>query len=105
MSSFEAEDILSVAAEWAAAGEQVAVATVTDTWGSSASIATAAIAPPRSAGRACNSGASVISMPQTRSLHALAGALASPATWPAWGGASGWRLPTTSRRSSPSSPM
>jgi xanthine/CO dehydrogenase XdhC/CoxF family maturation factor len=35
MSTFEAEDILSVAAEWAASGEQVAVATVTDTWGSS----------------------------------------------------------------------
>jgi xanthine dehydrogenase accessory factor len=35
MSTYEAEDILSVAAEWAAEGEQVAVATVTDTWGSS----------------------------------------------------------------------
>ncbi len=35
MSTFEAEDILSIAAEWAAAGEQVAMATVTDTWGSS----------------------------------------------------------------------
>jgi xanthine/CO dehydrogenase XdhC/CoxF family maturation factor len=35
MSTFEAEDILSVAGEWAAAGEQVAIATVTDTWGSS----------------------------------------------------------------------
>ena len=31
----EAEDILSVAAGWRAAGEQVAVATVTETWGSS----------------------------------------------------------------------
>ncbi len=31
----EAEDILSVAAQWRAAGEQVAVATVTETWGSS----------------------------------------------------------------------
>ena len=31
----EAEDILTVAAGWRAAGEQVAVATVTETWGSS----------------------------------------------------------------------
>jgi xanthine dehydrogenase accessory factor len=31
----EAEDVLSVAAEWAAAGEKVAIATVTETWGSS----------------------------------------------------------------------
>ncbi len=31
----EAEDILSVAAEWARAGERVALATVTETWGSS----------------------------------------------------------------------
>jgi xanthine dehydrogenase accessory factor len=31
----EAEDILSVAAQWRAAGERVAVATVTETWGSS----------------------------------------------------------------------
>jgi xanthine dehydrogenase accessory factor len=30
-----AEDILSTAAAWAAAGEQVAIATVTETWGSS----------------------------------------------------------------------
>ena len=30
-----AEDILSVAAAWRAAGEQVALATVTETWGSS----------------------------------------------------------------------
>jgi xanthine dehydrogenase accessory factor len=29
------EDILSVAAAWAQAGEQVAIATVTETWGSS----------------------------------------------------------------------
>jgi xanthine dehydrogenase accessory factor len=35
MSSFEAEDVLSVAAGWLTEGEQVAVATVTDTWGSS----------------------------------------------------------------------
>ena len=35
MSTYEAEDILSVAAGWAAAGEHVAVATVTETWGSS----------------------------------------------------------------------
>ena len=35
MSTYEAEDILSVAAHWRAAGEQVAVATVTETWGSS----------------------------------------------------------------------
>ncbi len=31
----EAEDVLSVAAAWRAAGERVAVATVTETWGSS----------------------------------------------------------------------
>jgi xanthine/CO dehydrogenase XdhC/CoxF family maturation factor len=31
----EAEDVLSVAARWRAAGEQVALATVTETWGSS----------------------------------------------------------------------
>jgi xanthine dehydrogenase accessory factor len=30
-----AEDILSTAAAWAAAGEKVAIATVTETWGSS----------------------------------------------------------------------
>jgi xanthine/CO dehydrogenase XdhC/CoxF family maturation factor len=35
MSLIEAEDVLSVAAAWRAAGEQVAVATVTETWGSS----------------------------------------------------------------------
>jgi xanthine dehydrogenase accessory factor len=35
MNTFEAEDVLSVAANWVAAGEQVAIATVTDTWGSS----------------------------------------------------------------------
>jgi xanthine dehydrogenase accessory factor len=35
MSAIEAEDVLSVAAEWRAAGENVAVATVTETWGSS----------------------------------------------------------------------
>ena len=35
MSQTEAEDVLSVAAAWRAAGEQVAVATVTETWGSS----------------------------------------------------------------------
>jgi xanthine/CO dehydrogenase XdhC/CoxF family maturation factor len=35
MSYSEAEDILSVAAQWRANGEQVAVATVTETWGSS----------------------------------------------------------------------
>jgi len=35
MSSVEAEDVMSVAANWAAAGEQVAIATVTETWGSS----------------------------------------------------------------------
>jgi len=35
MTDPEAEDILSVAAQWRAAGEQVAVATVTETWGSS----------------------------------------------------------------------
>ncbi len=33
--TFEAEDVLSVAAQWRAEGEQVAVATVTETWGSS----------------------------------------------------------------------
>ena len=31
----EAEDVLSVAAGWRALGEQVAIATVTETWGSS----------------------------------------------------------------------
>ena len=31
----EAEDILATAAAWSAAGEQVAIATVTETWGSS----------------------------------------------------------------------
>ena len=31
----EAEDVLSIAAAWAAAGERVALATVTETWGSS----------------------------------------------------------------------
>ena len=35
MSFSEAEYILSVAAQWRAAGEDVAVATVTETWGSS----------------------------------------------------------------------
>ncbi len=31
----ETEDVLTVAAGWRAAGEQVAIATVTETWGSS----------------------------------------------------------------------
>ena len=31
----EAEDVLGLAAAWRAAGEQVAIATVTETWGSS----------------------------------------------------------------------
>ena len=35
MTPTEAEDVLSVAAAWRAAGEQVALATVTETWGSS----------------------------------------------------------------------
>ena len=35
MSAAEAEDVLAVAAQWRAAGEEVAVATVTETWGSS----------------------------------------------------------------------
>ena len=35
MSDAEAQDILSVASGWRAAGEQVAIATVTETWGSS----------------------------------------------------------------------
>lgn len=35
MSISETEDILSTAATWRAAGEQVAIATVTETWGSS----------------------------------------------------------------------
>jgi xanthine/CO dehydrogenase XdhC/CoxF family maturation factor len=35
MNPAEAEDVLSTAAAWRAAGEQVAVATVTETWGSS----------------------------------------------------------------------
>src|SRR5579883_1835810 len=33
--SAETEDVLAVAAAWRAAGEQVALATVTETWGSS----------------------------------------------------------------------
>jgi xanthine/CO dehydrogenase XdhC/CoxF family maturation factor len=35
MSMTEVEDVLSTAAAWRAAGEQVALATVTETWGSS----------------------------------------------------------------------
>ena len=35
MNATEAEDVLSTAAAWRAAGELVAVATVTETWGSS----------------------------------------------------------------------
>ncbi len=35
MSMHEAEDVLGTAAGWRAAGEQVALATVTETWGSS----------------------------------------------------------------------
>ena len=35
MSLSDSEDILATAAGWRAAGEQVAVATVTETWGSS----------------------------------------------------------------------
>ena len=35
MSMSETEDVLRTAAAWRAAGEQVAVATVTETWGSS----------------------------------------------------------------------
>ena len=35
MSISEVEDVLATAAAWRAAGEQVAVATVTETWGSS----------------------------------------------------------------------
>ena len=35
MSDADAQDILSVASAWRAAGEQVALATVTQTWGSS----------------------------------------------------------------------
>ena len=35
MNPTEAEDVLATAAAWRAAGEQVAVATVTETWGSS----------------------------------------------------------------------
>jgi len=35
MSFSEAEDVLSVAAGWRARGEEVALATVTETWGSS----------------------------------------------------------------------
>ena len=35
MSIAETEDVLSTAAAWRSAGEQVAVATVTETWGSS----------------------------------------------------------------------
>lgn len=35
MSESQADDILSLATAWRAAGEQVAIATVTETWGSS----------------------------------------------------------------------
>jgi xanthine/CO dehydrogenase XdhC/CoxF family maturation factor len=35
MSTIETEDVLSTAALWRAAGEQVGLATVTETWGSS----------------------------------------------------------------------
>ena len=35
MSTTEAEDVMSIAATWRAQGERVAVATVTETWGSS----------------------------------------------------------------------
>jgi xanthine dehydrogenase accessory factor len=35
MNQSETEDVLRRAAEWRAAGEQVAIATVTETWGSS----------------------------------------------------------------------
>ncbi|HEY3848454.1 MAG TPA: XdhC family protein [Acetobacteraceae bacterium] len=35
MNTQEIEDVLSTAAAWRAAGEQVALATVTETWGSS----------------------------------------------------------------------
>ncbi len=35
MSLQEPDDILSIAAAWRAAGEEVAIATVTETWGSS----------------------------------------------------------------------
>ena len=35
MNIAETEDVMSTAAMWRAAGEQVAVATVTETWGSS----------------------------------------------------------------------
>lgn len=44
----EAEDILSVAAGWAASGEQVALATVTETWGSSPRPAGSQLAVTRS---------------------------------------------------------
>jgi xanthine dehydrogenase accessory factor len=35
MSMSQAENVMEVAAQWRAAGEQVAIATVTETWGSS----------------------------------------------------------------------
>ena len=35
MTMIEADDVLATAATWRAAGEQVALATVTETWGSS----------------------------------------------------------------------
>ncbi len=35
MSTTQADDVLTLAAAWRAAGEQVAMATVTETWGSS----------------------------------------------------------------------
>jgi xanthine/CO dehydrogenase XdhC/CoxF family maturation factor len=44
----EAEDVLATAAGWRAAGEQVAVATVTETWGSSPRPAGSRLAVARS---------------------------------------------------------
>ncbi|MBN8890333.1 MAG: xanthine dehydrogenase [Rhodospirillales bacterium 70-18] len=44
----QADDILAVAAEWRAAGEQVALATVTQTWGSSPRPAGSQLAVTRS---------------------------------------------------------
>ena len=48
MSMQQADDILAVAAEWRAAGEQVALATVTQTWGSSPRPAGSQLAVTRS---------------------------------------------------------
>ena len=46
MSTTEAEDVLGLATAWREAGEQVALATVTETWGSSPRPAGRNVRPP-----------------------------------------------------------